>query len=803
MNNSQDNGVCFHCGLNVPLSSSWGFQFDGSHRVMCCPGCEAVAKAIIDNGLADFYRKRTAYCELLAAIPEDLKGFDVSNSLESKEGADLVERSLMIEGINCSACIWLLERHVTQLVGIKSFKINYASRRALLTFDSQVVRLSDILEAIKSIGYRALPYDTTQQYSNLQDERKHFLSRIGVAAFCSMQVMMITAGIYLAGVNEIDPSMLTFLKWVCAFLTAPVVLFSAGPFIKGAYRDVKNKMPGMDVPVSLGITLGFMASLFNTYVAAGDTYYESVCMFVLFLLLARYVEFLTRWHAMSSTERITQAVPVIAQRLALNDQIESIAATSLQLGDKVQINPGEVIPADSVVIQGSSSVDESILTGESNAIKKGVGDNLLGGSHNLADRLIATVSCVGEDSTLSTISRLMERAHSDKPAWVELADRYASVFVTLVILVTVSSGLYGYLNDNPDWFSIALSVLVVTCPCALSLATPTAYTAAMSKLFDLGIIVTKGQALEKLAIIKYFIFDKTGTLTQGNMRITNCYTFTEHNQQQALALAISLEQFSDHPIAQAFKCEKVELTYQADDVKNTNGAGLEGLIQGEQYYLGSKQYIQGCIGFSDRTRQTKNSTVYLANSNEVVAVFNIEDDIRQGAGALVGLLNEQGKTVSLISGDHQAPVSWLARHLSISHYKFDRTPRDKLTEVEALQAEGVQVVMVGDGMNDAPVMAQADVSISVSGASQLARSSSDILLMGDDMKNLENVFNMSIRTRHVIKQNMLWALVYNIGALPLAISGQLEPWQAALGMSLSSLMVVLNSFRLRLTIVSK
>ncbi|MBV1951668.1 MAG: HAD-IC family P-type ATPase, partial [Cycloclasticus sp.] len=259
----------------------------------------------------------------------------------------------------------------------------------------------------------------------------------------------------------------------------------------------------------------------------------------------------------------------------------------------------------------------------------------------------------------------------------------------------------------------------------------------------------------------------------------------------------------DSPIAQAFKREKAGLTYQAEEVKNTNGAGLEGLIQGEQYYLGSKQYIEGCIGFSDSTGQTKNSTVYLANSNGLIAIFNIEDDIRQGAETLVSWLKEQGKTVSLISGDHQAPVSWLARHLSISHYKFDTTPSEKLAEVEALQAEDVQVAMVGDGMNDAPVMAQADVSISVSGASQLARSSSDILLMGDDMRNLEKAFNMSIRTRYVIKQNMLWALVYNIGALPLAISGQLEPWQAALGMSLSSLMVVLNSFRLRLNIFSK
>ncbi|MDX2426409.1 MAG: heavy metal translocating P-type ATPase, partial [Cycloclasticus sp.] len=792
--------VCFHCGLNVPQESRYGLNFEGQWRVMCCPGCEAVAQAIIDNGLSSFYQKRTAYTPPSLALPDELKSYDHDQLIAapSLPKDEVIERSLIIEGITCSACIWLLEKHVRQLSGVLSFNVNYATRRAQLKIDRNAVRLSEVLAAIQSIGYRALPYDASKQFTALQKERKDFLARIGVAVFCSMQVMMLTLGIYIADANEIDPEMLLFLKWISALLTFPVLMFSAKPFLRAAYRDIKNKMPGMDVSVALGISLGFLASLFNTYRAEGDTYYESVCMFVLFLLLARYVEFLTRWYAISSSERLTQATPVIAKRVMAAGQVESVSAKSLLLGDQIQINPGEVIPADSIIIQGSSQVDESILTGEDEPLDKTEGDSLLGGSHNLNDTLIARVSCVGEDSTLSTITRLIDRAHGEKPAWVELADRYASLFISMVILLTAGTAWYGFWQGDADWFSTALSVLVVTCPCALSLATPTAYTATMSALFERGIIITKGQALEKLANIKHVIFDKTGTLTQGSMRVFNCHLYSSLDRQSVLDIAICLEGFSDHPIARAFKREKALQHHQANHVEHKSGAGLKGVIEGENYYLGSKNYLLESLGISVNSTDTQATQVYLADNKQLLAVFEIHDDIRKGASSAIAWLKEQGKSVSLVSGDREAPVAWVAKKLAIRQYKFDASPADKLNEIERLQANGEQAAMVGDGVNDAPIMAKADVSISVSGASQLARSSSDILLMGDDMNSLQQVFQFSIKTRAIIKQNMVWALVYNIGALPLAMGGHVEPWQAALGMSVSSLVVVLNSFRLRL-----
>ena len=793
----ENDTVCFHCGLPVPKSETWGIDFEGHRRPMCCPGCEAVAQAIIDSGLASFYQKRTAYSVTADSLEEVLEPCVTELSEEAFEDDELQETSLIIEGITCSACIWLLERQVKQLDGVVSFSVNYATRRARLKTVKQTIHVADVLEAIRAVGYHATPFDTSKQFSNLQKERKDFLSRIGVALFCGMQVMMITLGLYIAGPNEIEAELLQFLKWVSALLTLPVVLFSGLPFLQAAYRDIKNKIPGMDVPVALGIGLGFVASLINTYIGRGDTYYESVCMFVLFLMLARYVEFLTRWYAISSSERMMQAVPMVAKRVADDARLETVSAKSLQLGDEVQINPGEVIPADAIVLKGRSEVDESILTGENEPINKTSGDGLLGGSHNLSNTLTATVSCVGKHSTLSTIARLIDQAQAEKPAWVEAADRFASLFVSMVILVTASTAIYGYWQGDVEWFSTALSVLVVTCPCALSLATPTAYTAAMSALFGQGIIITKGTSLETLATVDRVIFDKTGTLTQGAMTVSNVTLFGSQERQNVMDIAISLESFSDHPIARAFKREKAKVNYQAMNVEQASGRGLQGVVEGGVYYLGSEDFINQALAITLDRVDANVTQVYLANEKQVLASFEIHDDIRKGAQLSVAWLKEQGKKVSLLSGDKSVPVKWLAKQVGIEDVTFNATPSDKLNEIDRLQLAGERVVMVGDGVNDAPILAKADVSISVSGASQLARASSDVLLMNNDMQSLRYVFRLSSKVSAIIKQNMGWALVYNIGALPLAMMGYVEPWQAALGMSVSSLVVVLNSFRLR------
>ncbi|PCI70907.1 MAG: ATPase P [Piscirickettsiaceae bacterium] len=781
----------------IPAHTHYRVKFDHQWRAMCCPGCEAVCQTIIDIGLVDFYRKRTAFSSKGELIPDELENISqssVSSTTSDKENHQ--DHDLILEGISCSACIWLLEHHLRQLPGIITFKVNHVTRRAHIKSQPSLVQLEQILQAIQEIGYHAYPYDPGKQYLKLQQERKDFLSRLGVAAFCGMQVMMITLGIYVADANEIAPRFLNLLIWASAFLTLPVVFFSAVPFFRSAWRDIKNHSPGMDVPVALGVGLAFIASLYHSILQQGETYYESVCMFVIFLLLARYIEFLTRWHSISSSERITQATTVTAKRINSDGQIEIVPAKFLQIGDNIQINPGAVIPTDSIVNSGSSYVDESILTGENKPIQKQIGSTLLGGSHNLESGLVASVSCISENSTLSTISRMVERAQAEKPSWVTLADRYASWFVIAVIILTGLSALHGWWVADPNWFSTALSVLVVTCPCALSLATPTAYTATMSRLFKQGIVVTNGHALERLATVNHVIFDKTGTLTDGAMSISNCHLYTHTDQQFAFDIAATLESHSDHPIAQAFSQNKSRAMLQAQSVEHKPGQGISGQINGSTYYLGSKQLMSDILEQDTEYKPSTMTRIFLANESQLIAHFDINDSIRDGAKPVISWLNKRVQHISLLSGDQHAAVAWLAKQVGINDYTAEASPSEKLNIIEQLQQKGDSVAMIGDGINDAPVLAKANVSISVSNASQLARASSDILLLGHDMNGLKQIFILAKQTKRIIVQNMSWALVYNIGALPMALTGNIEPWQAALGMSISSLVVVLNSFRI-------
>jgi Cu2+-exporting ATPase len=767
---------------------------------MCCPGCEAVAQVIVDNGLTDFYHKRTAYSPKANLVPDELEHVShYSNKPTDKSPETHNEHDLILEGISCSACIWLLEHRLRQLTGVTSFKVNYATRRAHIKSKPDQVQLKQIIEAIQSIGYDAYPYDPTKQYLKLQQERKDYLSRIGIAIFCGMQVMMITLGIYISEIDEIDPLLLQFLIWTSAFLTTPVVLYSAKPFFSSAVRDINNRSLGMDVPVALGIGLAFIASIYNSIQNTGETYYESVCMFVIFLLIARYVEFLTRWYAISASEHITQNTTTLAKKIDSQNGFTLVNSQALRVGDEILINPGAIIPADSIVKSGSSWIDESILTGEKTPIKKHEGDKLLGGSHNVDNNLIATVSCIGEDSTLSTITRLITQAQTEKPSWVTLADRYASWFVLLIILLTGSSAFYGWSIADPNWFSTALSVLVVTCPCALSLATPTAYTATMSQLFNQGIIVTNGQAMEKLTATDHVVFDKTGTLTEGKMVVKTCHMQSaSHTQQFAFDIAASLEALSDHPIAQAFRSTKTSTKIKVTDVTHKTGLGICGKVNGIQYYLGSIKLVENALERPVTNQNTAGTLIYLATNDELIAIFEINDSVRDGVKDTLSWLAKQGKSVSLLSGDQEASVSWFSKKIGISKYTSSASPAEKLSYIEQLQDHGHGVAMIGDGINDAPVLAKADVSIAVSTASQLARASSDILLLRHDMNSLKQVFILSKMTKQIILQNMSWALIYNLGALPLALLGHVQPWQAALGMSISSLIVVLNSFRIRL-----
>ena len=776
---------------------------------MCCGGCAAVAQAIVHSHLTDYYRYRTEAAPTgRELVPEFLRQAalydhpDIQKSFVHAESGSLREASLILEGITCAACVWLNERHLASLPGVLSAQINYATHRARVRWDDSRIHLSEILQAVSRIGYLAHPYNPDRQQQILENERKHKLRRLALTGVLGMQVMILAVALYWGAWTGIESEYAHFFRWVSLLLTLPVVLYSAQPFFSAAWRDIKHLRTGMDVPVSLGILLAFAGSVWATVSGGGEVYYDSVVMFVFFLLAARYFELMARKHAAEASEALVHMTPAMTTRL-VGDTEELISVAELNPGDRVLVRAGESIPADGKVVAGRSTVDESLLTGESLPLSKEVGASLIGGSINVESPLQMSVERTGQDTILSAILRLLDRAQSEKPAIAQLADRAAAWFVAAVLVATTLVGYYWWQAGNPHWLHILISMLVVTCPCALSLATPTAVTAATGALTRRGLLTTRGHALETLATATHFVFDKTGTLTQGQLQVYDITTFNDASRPAVLAIAGALERHSEHPLAHAIlhSAQDAPLV-TAQDVINTPGGGVRGTIDALTYYIGTPAFLEQSIGLRipPKTRlalqQSGHTVVFLASAQKLMAAFVIGDEIRPGAATLIDTLHRRGRHVLMLTGDHTLVAQRIATTLGIKEWAADLKPGDKLDYVKRLQATGAVVAMVGDGINDAAALAAAHVSIAMGSGAQVAAASADMILLSGRLDNLAAALDKADKTLRIIRQNFYRALVYNFLALPAAAMGYIPPWLAAIGMSLSSLMVVLNALRL-------
>ena len=808
---------CYHCGLPIPASVDFTVEIDGQRREMCCAGCQAVAQAIVDNGLADYYRHRDAMPESpREALPQIVADFvlfdhpDVQKNFvrraEGPAGEHEQEAALILEGITCAACVWLNESHVRRQPGVTSIDINYTTRRARVRWDERATKLSTILKAIAAIGYRAHPYDIGRSEELAQKERKAALWRLFVAGFGMMQVMMYAVPVYLAD-GDMTPDIEQLMRWASLILTVPVIGYSAAPFFVSAWRDLKLHRVGMDVPVALGVGAAFAASVWATLIAAGEVYFDSVTMFVFFLLSGRYLEMMARQKAARSVETLARAIPAFATRLAtwpctsVDAAGERVAVAELHAGDAVQIRPGETVPADGCVLDGESAADESLLTGESRPVPKRAGDALVGGSVNTSSPLVMRVERVGEATRVAAIQRLMERAAEEKPRLVEMADRVAGHFIVALLVLAVATALAWWWIDASRALWIFVAVLVVSCPCALSLATPAALTVATGALAARGVLVTRGHAIEALARVDRFIFDKTGTLTVGRMELVEVIP-VRGEAALALAMAAALERGSEHPIARALIAGGTDAGVAASAVRATTGAGVEGLIDGRTWRLGRPEFVAAMHGLAVPPElQSKvgagDTVIALGNSKEWQAFFRLSDSLRPEAAAMSARLCAAGVCLSIFSGDAPAAAVRVGAALGIADVRGGLSPEDKHAALKALQAAGETVAMVGDGVNDAPVLAQAQVSIAMGGGADLARANADIVLLGNDLQALPQGLALARRTVRIVKQNLVWAFAYNLLAIPLAMAGWVTPWMAGIGMSASSLLVVLNALRLQ------
>ncbi len=802
---------CYHCGLPIPEGFDLSVKIGGEPRAMCCYGCQAVAQAIVDNGLEDYYRSRDALPEspreAMPAILDQLALFDHADfqkSFVKALGESEREASLILEGITCAACIWLNEQHVGKLPGVTAVDINYATRRARVRWDESKIKLSDILGAIAAIGYRAYPYDPAKSEEISRKERREALWRLWVAGFGMMQVMMYAFPMYIAD-GDMTADIESLMRWASLVLTLPVVFYSSAPFFRNAWRDITLRRVGMDVPVALGVGAAFLASCWATFVQGGEVYYDSVSMFVFFLLGGRFLEMTARQKAVSVTEALTKLLPAFAEKMPnfpVDRSTEQCVVADLRPGNHILVRPGEIMPADGRVVEGVSCSNEALLTGESKPVPKVSGDQVTGGTINIESPLVVLVEQVGESTRLSAIVSLMERAAAEKPRIVELADRIAGYFVGALLVVALVVAVGWYLVDPAKALWITVSVLVVTCPCALSLATPIALTVSAGALARDGLLVTRGHAIETLARASNFVFDKTGTLTTGHMHLVDVLPVGRLSRDECLVLAAALEQGSEHPVAAALRRATEAVLPEAGDALAEPGQGIEVTVHGQRFRIGRPAYAmslsqQPLPSLADEWLESGDTVVVLADVGGCLGLFRIGDELRPEAAALIRDLLAAGKKVTLLSGDAPSVAARVAGVLGILDVRAGVTPQGKHDCVKALQANGAVVAMIGDGVNDAPVLAQAQVSVAMGGGAQLARTQADFVLLSENLDHLRRGLVRAIKTLGIIRQNLWWSFAYNIVALPLAIAGYITPWMAGIGMSASSLLVVLNSLRIQ------
>lgn len=797
---------CFHCGLPVPTGSRHSVKINGTERPMCCPGCEAVAGAIVSGGLDNFYRFRDGSSERPELSPEqsaqhpdqwaayDLPEVQAQFVRDWDDGLNVA--GLLIGGISCAACVWLIEKHLGALAGVGKVSVNASTQRAQICFDPEKISPSKLFSALARIGYRPAPATAANSEQLIQGEHRAALRRLGVAGLGTMQVMMFAIALYFGASSGIDDEFERYLRWVSLLVATPVVLYAARPFFAAAWRSLRSRHLSMDVPVSLAIGLAYGASLYATVFNTGEVYFESISMFTFFLLLGRTVEMRARHRAGLASGGLAQLLPLTATRLEEGES-RSVPIAALNTGDRILLRPGDTVPADGEVVEGESGVDESLLSGESALQQKGPGSRVFAGSVNGDSVLTVQVIAAGKATRLSAIERLVERAQLEKPQQVALADRVAGLFVGLVLLAALSAFAVWWQLDSQRAFWVALSVLVVTCPCALSLATPAALAAATLRLQQLGLLVAGGQLLETLPRLSRVVFDKTGTLTRGEPRILQIQLLRDGwDEQRVKDTAAALESQSNHPLARAFSAWSGNL--RVADLKVHTGRGLEGTVAGERSRLGRAEFAAELAPLSSApgVPAGEGQWLLLADTKGPLAWIALGDRLRAAAADAVQGLQAEGLAVELLSGDQSGEVQRLAGAAGIGDFRAGASPEDKLTHLQQLQRRGERVLMVGDGLNDVPVLSGADASVAMMSAADLAHTRADAILLSGDLRVLAQAVALARQCRTIVRQNLVWALGYNALALPLAVCGLVPPWAAAIGMSLSSLIVVLNALRL-------
>ena len=810
MNSSLPSNSCYHCGSFILPNDSYELELAGINRKFCCAGCIAIAQTIHGEGLEVFYARRAQSSDKPAAyrasseIPDSLAPYDDPSLLGryTRPSSDeaYLETTLRLEKIRCAACVWLCEQHLRRIPGVKDVQINYVSQKVKVEFSPEKTSLARLLFEIERIGYEAWPFEPSLSIEKSKKERRQLLTRLGVALLGMMQVMMYAWPSYV-GDSDITVEYDLLLGWTSWALTVPVMTYSAGPIFQAAWWSVasfrQTHILGMDVPIALALALAFSAGTVNLITGSGQGYFDSITMFVAFILAARYVELLARQDAQGGAEALAKQLPATCERVPnypTSLQVEIVPVVNCKPGEVIRVSPGDVVPADGIVIESESSLDESLLTGESKPIDKRIGDRVYAGTHNILNPILIKIDAVGQSTRIAGIASLLDQALQAKPVMVSLAEKWAGYFVGFLLIVAfLSSAIWYYVDPSRAW-TVLVSVLVASCPCALSLAIPTAMAAAQGAVTKLGLLIVRGHVLEGLVKATDLVLDKTGTLTMGQPELKEVLVVrSEFSRVDALTIAASMEMGQKHPLAlsllRAAEADNLLLSPLPEAIINQLGKGLSSGI----YRLGSAAWV----GAQQIAQEGQYGQVHLADNKGLIASFLFLDTPRVGLEKLLAAARSRKIMVHLVSGDDVTTVAWWAHHVGIDQFKGVCSPEDKYRYIESLQNQGRVVWAIGDGINDAPLLARADISIAVGAGAPLATAGADAILTASSLAPLAKSLLLADKAQRVIKENLIWALVYNLLAIPVAMMGWVNPWVAGIGMSLSSLAVTLNAWRLR------
>ena len=899
-------GACRHCG--APLGDRPLFaRIAGREVRVCGDDCLTAVETIADAGLSAWYRLR-AHRDASGSVTGD-PGFRAEIDAwrlpevaagcvrPGRGGAD--EITLTVEGMRCAGCAWLVEGLLGKAHGVRAASVDFPLRRAVVRFDPRVTGVHRLLEALARAGYRASPYSPHGEEAAIESERRARIRGLGISAAFGMQVMLLSIALYASEhYGGMDPGLEQLFRWLAMVLTVPVLAWPGRAFFTGALAALRGRRLTMDVPVALGLSIAFLGSAFATVSGDGEIWFDSVVMFVALLGGARYLELVARRQSTATVRALARAAPLVATRVrraagadddagedAGGEAIdERVPAAALRTGDRVRVRPGETVPADGVIRSGDSAFDESLLTGESEPVARSAGAKALAGSVNGAGVVEVEVTAAGDETVLGGVLRRAEQAARERPAVALLADRVAAWFIGGVLVLATAVAAAWLLHDPARTVAVVVSVLVVTCPCALSLATPAAMTAALGALARAGLVVTRANAVERLALATHCLADKTGTLTEGRYRLRTTTKLGSVPKRRCLAIAAALERYAAHPAAAAIAAAAAGMETGGDDDAPGDGrapdgagagagragarrapfgrrhgevvvdgavadiGGVTGRIDGARYAIGSSGFVAGALRHSrdrpdggmlgdgtvaaaargdapaagapptaaaarpagapeapggdasgDASRATaegEGTRVLLAAEGGLLASFVLADSLRPGAKGLVDGLRARGIETIIASGDSVSPVERTGEALGVARCLAGLAPADKLDEADRLAARGERVLMLGDGVNDAPALAGAHVSVAMGRGAAAAASRADAVLLGEEPRVLLAGIDIARRARRVVKQNLAWALAYNLVALPLAATGAVPPWAAAIGMSLSSLAVAGNALRL-------